>query len=70
MLMMMANPDLPESVRVIMIVVPSIIAIVAALKFSSALARYWATSNCFSAVQTTAWHFVVRRRIRTGALTI
>lgn len=69
-LMMMVNPDLPEPMRVFMIVVPSIIAVVAALKFCSALALYWATSNCFSAAQTAVLHFVVGRRIRSGALKI
>lgn len=48
-LMMAVNPDLPEHVRIFMIVVPSIIAVVAALQFSSALAIYWAASNTFSA---------------------
>ena len=46
------------------------IAIVAALNFCSALAIYWATSNCFSAIQTVILHFVVDRRIRAGSLKI
>jgi YidC/Oxa1 family membrane protein insertase len=69
-LMMMANPDLPEQVRLFMIVVPSILAIVAALQFSSALAIYWATSNMFSAVQTVVLHAIVRRRIAAGLVRI
>lgn len=69
-LMLMVNPDMPEQMRLMMIVVPSIIAIVAALNFCSALAVYWATSNCFSAAQTLALHFVVNRRIRAGSLKI
>ena len=69
-LMMAVNPDLPEQVRIIMIVVPSIIAVVAALQFSSALAIYWATSNTFSALQTVALHAVVRRRIRAGLVRV
>jgi YidC/Oxa1 family membrane protein insertase len=69
-LMMSANPDLPEQMRVVMILVPSIIAVVVALKFCSALSVYWVTSNCFSAIQTVAVHAIVRRRIRTGALKI
>ena len=36
----------------------------------SALAIYWATSNCFSAVQTLALHAVVNRRIASGKLGI
>jgi len=69
-LMMWANPDLPEQMRAIMILVPSIIAVVVALKFCSALSVYWVTSNCFSAIQTVAVHVIVRRRIRMGALKI
>lgn len=67
-LMMAVNPDLPEQVRLLMIVLPSIIAIVAALQFSSALAIYWATSNTFSALQTVVLHAIVRRRIAAGAV--
>jgi YidC/Oxa1 family membrane protein insertase len=69
-LMMSVNPDLPEQMRMIMIVVPSIIAVIVALKFCSALALYWATSNCFSALQTAVLHYVVGRRIHSGALKI
>lgn len=69
-LMMSMNPDLPEQMRMFLIVLPSIIAIVVALQFSSALAIYWATSNTFSALQTVALHTVVRRRIRSGAISI
>ena len=63
-------PSLPEHLRVIMIIVPGIVAIVAALKFSSALAIYWAVSNCFSAAQTLMVHHVLGRRIRSGAVRI
>jgi YidC/Oxa1 family membrane protein insertase len=69
-LMMAMNPDLPEQVRIVMIVVPSILAVVAALQFSSALAIYWATSNTFSAIQTVVLHAVVRRRIAAGLVRI
>jgi len=69
-LMMSVNPDMPEQLRIIMIVLPSIVAIVAALHFSSALAIYWATSNTFSALQTAALHAVVRRRLQSGAIKI
>jgi YidC/Oxa1 family membrane protein insertase len=67
-LMLFVNPDMPEQMRLFMILVPSVIAIVAALNFCSALAVYWATTNCFSALQTIALHFVVNRRLRSGAL--
>jgi YidC/Oxa1 family membrane protein insertase len=69
-LMMAVNPDLPEQVRILLIVLPSIIAIVMALQFSSVLAIYWATSNSFSAIQTLALHAVVRRRIGAGHVRI
>jgi YidC/Oxa1 family membrane protein insertase len=65
-LTMAVNPDLPEHMRIFMIVLPSLIAMVAALQFSSALALYWATSNTFSAIQTLALHAIVRRRIAAG----
>jgi YidC/Oxa1 family membrane protein insertase len=70
MLMMAANPDLPEQVRVMLIVIPSILAAIAALKFCSALAVYWTVSNCYSAVQTGVLHYVVSRRIKSGAVKI
>lgn len=70
MLMMAANPDLPEHMRVTLILVPSILAAIAALKFCSALAVYWTVSNCYSAVQTGALHYVVSRRIKSGAVRI
>ena len=69
-LMMAVNPDMPEQVRIFMIVVPTILAVVAALQFSSALAIYWATSNTFSAIQTVVLHSVVRRRIAAGIVRI
>jgi YidC/Oxa1 family membrane protein insertase len=69
-LVITVNPDLPEQMRLFMILVPTVIAIVAALKFCSALSLYWVASNCFSAVQTVALHFVVGRRVRAGTLKI
>jgi membrane protein insertase Oxa1/YidC/SpoIIIJ len=59
---------MPEQLRIFKIVLPSIIAIVAALQFSSALAIYWATSNTFSALQTVLLHVLVRRRVREGTI--
>jgi len=70
MLMMAANPDLPEQMRLILILVPSILAAIMALKFCSALAVYWTVSNCYSAIQTGALHWVLGRRIRSGAVKI
>jgi membrane protein insertase Oxa1/YidC/SpoIIIJ len=68
--MMSVSPDMPEQLRILMIVLPTVIAVVAALQFSSALAIYWATSNTFSALQTLALPAVVRRRVRSGAINI
>jgi YidC/Oxa1 family membrane protein insertase len=70
LLMITANPELPEQMRLILILVPSILAAVMALKFCSALAVYWTVSNCYSAVQTGVLHYVVARRIRSGAVSI
>jgi YidC/Oxa1 family membrane protein insertase len=70
MLMMAANPDLPEQMRVMLILIPSILAAIAALKFCSALAVYWTVSNCYSAVQTGAMHYIVARRIKSGVVQI
>lgn len=69
-MMMVANPDLPEQTRMIMIVLPSVIAFVFALKFSSALAIYWITSNLFTAAQTALAHVLINQRIRNGTVTI
>jgi YidC/Oxa1 family membrane protein insertase len=70
MLVMAANPDLPEHMRLLLILVPSILAAVAALKFCSALAVYWIVSNCYSAVQTGVLHHVLARRIKSGVVSI
>lgn len=67
-LLMWVNPDLPEPMRLILVVVPSITAVVVALKVASAMSLYWTTSNCFSAVQTAVLHRVVARRTRSGSL--
>lgn len=69
-LMMAVNPDMPEQIRIFMIVVPSIVAVAAALQFSSALTIYWATSNIFSGIQTVLLHVIVRRRISAGLVRI
>ena len=69
-LMMLANPDLPEQTRMLMILVPSVLAFAFALKFASALALYWTASNCFTAAQTCAVHYFVGRRIRSGAIAL
>lgn len=70
MIMIAANPDLPEQMRVMLIVIPSILAAVAALKFCSALAVYWTVSNCYSAIQTSVLHYTIARRIKSGEIRI
>jgi YidC/Oxa1 family membrane protein insertase len=70
MLMMAANPDLPEHMRLILIIVPCVIAVVGALKIASAVALYWTTSNCFSALQTLALHAIVSRHVKSGRVKI
>jgi YidC/Oxa1 family membrane protein insertase len=70
MLLVAVNPDLPEQMKLMLILVPSIVAVVVALKVASALAVYWTTSNCYSAVQTAVLHRVVARHIRSGSLKI
>jgi YidC/Oxa1 family membrane protein insertase len=67
-LMMLANPDLPEQTRMLMILLPSVVAFIFAMKFASALALYWTASNCFTAAQTCAVHYLVDRRVRSGAI--
>ena len=68
MLMIIVNPDMPDQARLFMIIIPSVLATLFALKFSSALAIYWATSNCFTAAQTIAVHYFVGCQINSGKL--
>ena len=56
--------------RLMLILVPGILALIAALKFCSALAVYWTVSNCFSTIQTCALHHVIARRIKAGVVRI
>jgi YidC/Oxa1 family membrane protein insertase len=69
-LLMAANPDLPEQMRLVLIALPAIVAVITALKLCSALAIYFAVSNCFSAAQTYCLHALVARRVRSGAVVI
>jgi YidC/Oxa1 family membrane protein insertase len=66
-LLMSVNPDLPEHMRLVLVVVPSIIAVIVALKVASAISLYWTASNCYSAVQTAVLHRTVARRVRSKA---
>lgn len=65
-----ANPDMPESTRALMMVLPAALTFVFALKFASALGLYWMVSNVFTAAQTLIVHRVVSSRIRNGAIRI
>jgi len=67
-LLMMVSPDLPEQMRMLLIVLPCIVAVITAMHFGSALALYWTTSNCFSMAQTLALQRVVAKRMRPGTL--
>ena len=67
MLLMAMNPDLPEHTRLILVVVPAIFTVIAALKVSAALSLYWATTNVFSGAQTIALRLVLSRRARPAA---
>ena len=69
-LLVASNPDLPGQLRAFMILIPAVLIVVTALKLSSAVALYWTTANLYSALQSVVLHFVVARRIRSGALTI
>jgi YidC/Oxa1 family membrane protein insertase len=69
-LMMLANPELPQQTRALMVLLPSLLTLIFALKFASALALYWAVSNCFTAAQTCAVHYLVDRRVRSGGITL
>jgi len=65
-LLMIVNPDLPEQMRMLLIVLPCIVAVITAMHFGSALALYWTTSNCFSLAQTLALQRVVAKRASAG----
>ena len=61
--LMAANPGLPEQYKTIMIILPSVLTLVFALKFSAGLALYWVISNLFAAAQTAYVHWLVERRV-------
>jgi YidC/Oxa1 family membrane protein insertase len=54
-------PNMPEQVRLTIILLPAILCFVAALHFSSGVALYWVTSNLFGTVQTFALRQAIRR---------
>lgn len=64
MALMAMNPDLPEHMRLILVLVPAIFMVLAALKFSAALSLYWTTTNLFSGVQAIALRAFAENRAR------
>ena len=58
----LAAPEMPEHVRVLMMILPAVCLAFTALHFGSAIALYWTTSNLFTAGQTLAVRWVVARR--------
>lgn len=68
MALMAMNPDLPEHVRILFILIPAVFTVLAALKFSAALSLYWTTTNAFSGVQAIALRAVAARRTRGEVL--
>jgi YidC/Oxa1 family membrane protein insertase len=64
-LLVIVNPDLPEHLRWVMILLPAIVTLVAALKVASALALFWTVSNCFSSLQAASVYYVAGRRLQT-----
>ncbi|HXS22076.1 MAG TPA: membrane protein insertase YidC [Steroidobacteraceae bacterium] len=66
MALMAMNPELPQNVRLLLILLPAIFTVIAALKFSAALSLYWTTTNVFSGAQTLALRAVMARRARAG----
>ncbi|HZF27800.1 MAG TPA: membrane protein insertase YidC [Gammaproteobacteria bacterium] len=63
----LAAPEMPEHVRVLMMILPAICLALTALHFGSAIALYWTTSNLFTAGQTLAVRWFVARRPAAGA---
>ena len=70
MVLMAMNPDLPEHMRLMLVVVPAIFTVIAALKVSAALSLYWATTNVFTGAQTIVLRAVLRRRAGAARLKV
>ncbi|HEX5047872.1 MAG TPA: membrane protein insertase YidC [Gammaproteobacteria bacterium] len=63
----LAAPEMPEHVRMLMMILPAVCLAFTALHFGSAIALYWTTSNLFTAGQTLAVRWVVARHAASGA---
>jgi YidC/Oxa1 family membrane protein insertase len=58
---MAVAPNLPEQMRWLLILMPAVFCLVAALHLSSGVALYWVTTNTFGAAQTIALRRVIKR---------
>ncbi len=67
-LLTLAAPDLPDHIRMVMLIVPAVCLALTAMHFASGIALYWATSNVFSAAQTLTLRAVIARRVAQGAI--
>jgi YidC/Oxa1 family membrane protein insertase len=61
---MAVAPQMSEHARLIIVLLPAILCLVAALHFSSGVALYWVTSNLIGTVQT----LVLRRTMRRAGI--
>ena len=59
---MAVAPNMPEQMRLLLIMLPAVFCLLAALHLSSGIALYWITTNTFGAAQTIALRRVVKRR--------
>ena len=57
-------PHMSEQARLIIILLPAVLCLIAALHFSSGVALYWVTSNLMGTVQT----LVLRQRLRRAGI--
>jgi YidC/Oxa1 family membrane protein insertase len=69
-LLALVAPDMPEHVRVLMLIVPAVCLTLTAMHLASGLALYWATSNVFGAAQTLVLRAVIARRVASGDLAL
>lgn len=67
MALMAMSPDLPGHLRLVLMALPALLTLIAALKLSAALSLYWTTTNAFSCAQSLVLHAVCRRRSATAA---
>jgi YidC/Oxa1 family membrane protein insertase len=63
---MAVAPQMSEQMRLVIILLPAVFCLLAALHFSSGIALYWITSNVFGTVQTLALRRAMKRRSGLG----